>query len=274
MIQEFALKPTPALARRLVTLSKVAAIALDERIEALAQADLLDLATIEDLGLRQHAPRHMAVIQQLVDFEMRAVLATDDDATSRVAICAAALAANAFPMVVLTTARKAWSGLAAQMGKTVTTNPQQEADILLVGGQYLTTKEIIDRRRGGLLVIEESYIHSMHANDSMLMDLSQLSGTCREFPRAIILANIRGSLRTGWSVPTEEAIANAVLVLFERAPVGLIRRSHLQLKGVLSGLRQRGYRINRACDLYPMFNVVVNVDPGHFQQAPLRASAE
>ncbi|RYD61158.1 MAG: hypothetical protein EOP83_17700 [Verrucomicrobiaceae bacterium] len=245
MMQEFTFPSEPAVARRLVQLSRVTTTQISVQIEALAEQGLLrpaDFAGLPDLSEAQQK-----AVQRIIDYRMRAALLGDSDDGGRRAVLAACKLQGVRPILVCTRRVGQWTQVADLFGFSTGTDPREDVDVLIVNPTDALNQEVIRDRRGGLLVIEHSERMDFHGGES---DPQMV----REFAQIVVLTNFGSLTRTfhSWTRQCDIALTTALGYLWPDDVLKILT----QTPAVVNDLRNRGFTKYRPADLHFLFNVV------------------
>lgn len=254
MNQEFVLPATPGLARRLVQLAAISDTQIDAAIRALAGEALVTAEALRALPLKIVSPYVPSAVQKLIDAEFRALLCSAQSDDARQAVMAACALAGERPLVIASDAPERWRALADALGQSVGADPRHDVDMLLIPRSRLIEREVIERRRDGVLILESS-------NDALTHHCEIVSAgqnIVNEFQKTVILGQFGPYLRHGapWPFRCDDGVQNLTTLLHADVPAGLFAP---QKFAPARGLRQRGFANPRRAEIYEMLGVITDL---------------
>lgn len=253
MNHQYAFLATPGLARRLVQFAKLSRTTVDEHIQSLATEALISREQFNALNVSL-GPLQRSAIQKILDYDSRAVLLAREYDASRTVALAAAKLTEARPIVIGTSMPSPWVALAMKFGYSVSRNPKEDVDVLVVDPVDLPLKEVVEERRDGLLIVESN-------TDAIWQPVweANYQGPAREFERTIAICNLSVAYQSygQWTTHCDAAVASATKALFSHVPEALISNQSMEdRRKIFHALKARGYKHFRTRDLYPWFNIV------------------
>jgi hypothetical protein len=260
--QEYVLPASPGIARQIVRLAAISNTEIAPAITSLAEAGLLHEQDFARLGFNA-TKEEKQTIQQLLDYEHRAVVVSEQAVLARRAILGSALLVNAFPIVVATWHRGEWAILARRFGLTVTEKTTDDtSQILILSPTELIDHEVINRRRHGLLIMD-AHTEGDRFDVAYQGQGPKHHGPAREFPRTVIICPVGRQLlpQIGWGSRAEQQVAGAVATIFPTAPLACINPPQAERArlGMFESLQERGFVKYRPVDTYFMFNVITDL---------------
>ncbi len=247
MMQEYTLPATPAHARRLLELMAVTDTELTEDIGRLALQDFVTTETWESLPYPTTQVQRRAA-QRLLDYGMRGVLLTESDETSRISLLAAIALSGIRPIVVSSNRAHMWVRRGTTFGLRCGTDfDDQTLDLLVVPPEQLVHHRTIDKRRDGLLIVDQDETNQFHNEQAVI-------GPSREFQRTIVVCNLGFTMTSfhGWSRNCESIVTMTLQLLWPRHVLDIL--DHTTDRAM--ALRSRGFKKVRPAELYFLFNVV------------------
>jgi hypothetical protein len=186
MNQDFAVKATPGIARRIMQLAGIARVTIDDAIVELAKTGLIEQFP------PQASARQRAAIQFLADAEYRGLLLCDDPLLGVKTALLAAIVSGIRPLTIMSDtdsglATAGWMQDLTAHGFSPLRVPRGDYshdpayNAFLVNEEVALNKELLKHVRTGLLIIEGQCFQSEVAE-----------GLCIEFPRTIAVVSRRG----------------------------------------------------------------------------------
>lgn len=233
MDNDFLIDATPAVARKLVKLSNIMDINLDDEIRKLATENLIDNFTFEKFQIE---PSERQIAQELIDNNFRSIFVHSDKKYLSI-IPKVAKMMDIFPITFqVAETVYFWKKYYESMGENISFEPSNKDDdsILFLpiptGGKNL---DLSSKRRSGLFISDQC-------------DSPNMENYAVEFPKSIILLNNKK-----WYYTSNPVVA--ANIMFRNTPSKPLQNSTYHRKRVLE---ERGFKKNHPTDLAFLYNLI------------------
>lgn len=252
MNYDYLIDAKPSIARKLVQLSKIANIDLDEEIKRIAESGLVSDELWSQLPVPLSSEQKRSV-QDLLDHELRAVLLGNNRSIVRSTILSAFRLSNAKQIVLISEDGMEWAIAARLFGLRVGTSPSETCDVLVLkASDQIVTPEVAseDRRANALLVMETRSIFQAPGR------LSPIHMAVRDFPKSVLVVEPKTD-SDGGSWFNQPDTSNAADILHSGTMVNdLLVNNPVRRRAALA---PRGFVNNHPRDLSFLYNVITHL---------------